>query len=51
MRLHVSSVNDPAFWRKPARRLKKQLESVANHLETVANHGKEFMLNIILTRS
>jgi len=40
MRLLVLAVHDPAFWRKPARRLKKQLESFADQLETVANHAE-----------
>jgi len=40
MRLLVFSARDQGFWRKPARRLKKQLESLANQLETVASHAE-----------
>jgi hypothetical protein len=40
MRLLVSSVHHRESWQKPARRLKKQLESLANQLETVASHAE-----------
>jgi hypothetical protein len=40
MRLLVSSVHHRESWRRPARRLKKQLESLANQLETVASHAE-----------
>ena len=40
MRLVVSSVYHQESWRKPARRLKKQLESLANKLETVASYAE-----------
>lgn len=40
MRLLVCSACHEEFWRKRARRLKQQLESVANQLETVASHAQ-----------
>jgi hypothetical protein len=40
MRLLVSSVYHQESWQKPARRLKKQLESLANQLETVASDAE-----------
>ena len=40
MGLLVSSVHHREAWRKPAGRLKKRLESLANQLETVASHAE-----------
>ena len=41
MRFLVFSVRDLHPWRKPARRLKRQLESVADQLETLAKHAEK----------
>jgi hypothetical protein len=40
MRLLVSSVHSRKVWQKPVLRLKHQLESVADQIETVVNHAE-----------
>ncbi len=43
--LLASAVQDVDFWRKPVRGKKRELESIANQLETVANHAQRISLD------
>ncbi len=43
--LLANAVLDVGFWRKPVRGKKRELESIANQLETVADHAKRISLD------
>src|SRR5580765_6422307 len=43
--LLASSVTDVDFWRKPVRCKKRELESIADQLETVARHAHRISLD------
>jgi hypothetical protein len=43
--LLASAVTDKDFWRKEMRRKKRELESIADQLETVANHAQRISLD------
>jgi len=45
--LLASAVQDVDFWRKPMRGKKRELESVANQLETVAKHAQRISLDAL----
>ena len=43
--LLANAVSDVDFWRKPVRSKKRELESIANQLETVARHAQRVSLD------